>query len=286
MNELTAADGRTHINTQLMRESLVSATLGQRTESHRVRAMINNVSMIAIGGRSIMDKGSSAILPLIDAIVECKQKHRLIIGVGGGTRARHVQKIGLDLGLPNGGLARIVGGSEEQNRDILQFLLAPHGGVVFIKDDFQNLQLLLHNGMIPVTIGQPPYHCWEPPPVEGPLPDNGPDVGLFLMAEVFGAEHVLLVKDVDGVIDGDPAHAGADSLIRSICCDDLLDMELAGLPIEKELLRTLSTARCVNAVRVINGLQPDNLQRALAGEDIGTLIYNKRHPLYQQQATA
>lgn len=272
-----SGDGRTHINTQLMRESLVSRTLDQRTDVDNVRVMVPDVNMIAIGGRSIMDRGSSAVMPLVEAIAECKQTYRLVVGVGGGARGRHVQEIGLDLGIPNGGLARIVGGAEEQNRDILQFLLAPHGGIVFIKDEIQNLQLQLNDGMIPITIGQPPYHCWEPPPREGVLPDNGPDVGLFLMAEVFGARSVIYVRDVDGVMDGDVSESDDLPLIDAISAEDLLARNLPGLPVEKELLYTLARARSVNAVRVINGLQPENLGRALRGDPVGTLIYNSRY---------
>ena len=44
-------------------------------------------------------------------------------------------------------------GVEEQNRDMLQFLLAPDGAVTLIKEHFQDLQLFLSKRMIPVCIG-------------------------------------------------------------------------------------------------------------------------------------
>ena len=84
----------------------------------------------------------------------------LIVGVGGGGRAPHRSRG--RLGIPSAGLARISGGAEERNRDILQFLLLQR--VTFIKDHFQDLQLFLREGMIPICIGQPPYHFWGPPP--------------------------------------------------------------------------------------------------------------------------
>ena len=283
MSQSPHEDGRLHLDTGLMRESLVSEKLGRRTHADQVRRMVPDVNMIAIGGRSIMDRGAAAILPVVEEIVECKADHRMIVGVGGGTRARHTQQIGLDLRLPNGGLARIVGGAEEQNRDILQFLLAPNGGIVFIKDEIQNLQLQLNGGMIPVTIGQPPYHCWEPPPSEGVLPENGPDVGLFLMAEVFGARSVTYVRDVDGVLDGDLASGEELETIPRISARDLLDRGLPALPVDRELLRTLDRARSVNSVRVINGLVPGQLRAALAGDEVGTLIHNDR---YVQESAA
>lgn len=280
MSDLLTGDGRTHINSGLMRESLVSRKLIAETDAQTVKSMVPDVNMLCIGGRSIMDRGKEAILPLVDAIAALKTEYRMVLGVGGGARARHTYSIGIDLGLPIGGLARIVGGVEENNRDILQFLLAPHGGITFVKDHFQDLQLFLNNGMIPVCIGQPPYHFWEPPSVEkGQLPDNGPDTGLFLMAEVMGAHNVIYVKDVDGVYNDDPQKNPDAKKYETIRAKDLLDANLPDLPVEREMLRTLENARSVHSVQVINGLDINNIRKALAGEKTGTLIYNGRHAL-------
>jgi len=277
MSQLLKGDGRTHISSGLMRESLVSRRLIKETDATVVKGMVPDVNMICVGGRSIMDRGAEAILPLVEAIARLNADHRMVIGVGGGARARHTYSIGIDLGLPIGGLARIVGGVEENNRDILQFLLAPHGGITFVKDHFQDLQLFLKNGMIPVCIGQPPYHFWEPPSVEaGQLPDNGPDTGLFLMAEIMGAKSVLYIKDVDGIYTDDPYKHPKAELIREITAKELLERDLPDMPIERELLRTLENARTVRQIQVINGLKIDNLERALKGEPVGTVVKSSR----------
>ncbi len=278
MSELLTGDGRTHISSGLMRESLVSKKLIAETNNLNIRRMVPDVNMIAIGGQSIMDRGKEAIMPLVDAIVAAAAKHKMVIGVGGGARARHTFSIGLDLGLPIGGLARIVGGVEENNRDILQFLLAPHGGITFVKDHFQDLQLFLKNNLIPICIGQPPYHFWEPPSLEGgQLPDNGPDVGLFLMAEVIGAENVIYVKDVDGVYDKNPTKYPDAKLFNEVCAADLLSGDYDDLPLEREMIRSLENARTLKSVRVINGLKPENLQAAIEGKAVGTLVYSSRY---------
>lgn len=278
MSELLVGDGRTHVSSGLMRESLVSKKLIAETDKKQVRRMVPDVNMVTIGGQSIMDRGAEAILPLVDAIAKLKEKYKLVVGVGGGARARHTFSIGLDLGLPVGGLARIVGGVEENNRDILQFLLAPHGGITFVKDHFQDLQLFLNNGMIPICIGQPPYHFWEPPSVEdGRLPDNGPDVGLFLMAEVIGAENVIYVKDVDGIYTDDPKKNPDAKFLPEVSAKELLEGDFPDLPIERELIRTLENARTIKSVRVVNGLQPENLEAALQGKPVGTLVYSSRY---------
>lgn len=278
MSELLTGDGRTHVSSGLMRESLVSKKLIAETNNLNIRRMVPDVNMIAIGGQSIMDRGREAIMPLVDAIVKAAAKHKMVIGVGGGARARHTYSIGLDLGLPIGGLARIVGGVEENNRDILQFLLAPHGGITFVKDHFQDLQLFLKNQLIPICIGQPPYHFWEPPSLEGgQLPDNGPDTGLFLMAEVIGAENVIFVKDVDGVYDKNPARYADAKLFDRVSAAELLNGDYDDLPLEREMIRTLENARTIKSVRVINGLKPDNLEAALKGKAVGTLVYSSRY---------
>ena len=276
MPKFVRGDGRTHLASGLMRESLVSAQLVRDTDGDRILPMVPDANMIAIGAQSIMDRGAEAVLPLIDAIVQANERHKLILGVGGGARARHTYAIGLDLGLPVGGLARIVGSVEEQNRNMLQFLLAPHGGITFIKDHFQDLQLFLRGGMIPICIGQPPYHFWEPPPREGRLPDNGPDTGLFLQAEIIGVRKMLYLKDVDGIFTDDPYRNPDAQLIPEITAKDLLERRLPDLPLERELLRTLENARLVTTIQVINGLQPENLLRALDGEPIGTLVHASR----------
>jgi len=278
MSELLTGDGRTHVSSGLMRESLVSKKLIAETDNKDIRRMVPDVKMVAIGGQSIMDRGKEAILPLIDEIAKANKNHKMVLGVGGGARARHTYSIGLDLGLPIGGLARIVGGVEENNRDILQFLLAPHGGITFVKDHFQDLQLFLKNDLIPICIGQPPYHFWEPPSTEdGKLPDNGPDVGLFLMAEVMGAEQMIFVKDVDGVFDKDPARHDDATFLKEVCTTELLSDKFDDLPIERELVRSLENARTLKSVRVINGLMPGQLEDALDGKEVGTLVYSTRY---------
>jgi len=286
MSSSESNDGRMHIKSDFMRESLVSKSLNESTEKGTIRRMVPDVHFFAFGGQSIMDRGSEAILPLVDKIVELKQNHKFVLGVGGGARIRHTYAIGRDLGLPVGGLARIMGGVEEQNRDMLQFLLAPHGGITFIKDHFQDLQMFLQGGLIPVCIGQPPYHIWEPPPVKGHLPENGADVGLFLMAEMMGAASMTFVKDVDGVFTDNP-HKNKDAeLIKDVSAAELKAMNLPDLPIETEMLNCLETSRLVREVHVINGLDPDNMEKLLNGEHVGTRIRGRESDNLAQDSKA
>jgi molybdenum storage protein len=277
-SQLITGDGRTHVGSGLMRESLVSTKLMAETDGGVIRPMVPDVTMIAIGASSIMDRGAEAVVPLTQEIAALNREgHKFVLGVGGGARSRHTLAIGLDLGLPLGGLARIVGGVEEQNRDMLQFLLAPDGAVTLIKEHFQDLQLFLSKGMIPVCIGQPPYHFWEPPPKEGHLPENGPDVGLFLMAEILGTASMVFVKDVDGVFEEDPHKNPQAKMIKKITATDLLAQKLHDMPLEREVLRCLENSRLLRSIRVINGRKPAQLRDYLEGKDIGTQIINSRY---------
>jgi hypothetical protein len=116
------------------------------------------------GSRSSI-AASEAILPLV-----ARARHRaqgstsIVIGVGGGTRVRHTLAIALDLGLPTGGIAQLVGAMEEANAVFLNALLAKHGSIVMQREHFWELPLYLENGMLPIVISIPPYHFWEPPP--------------------------------------------------------------------------------------------------------------------------
>jgi molybdenum storage protein len=130
--------------------------------------------------------------------------------------------------------------------------------------------------MIPICIGQPPYHFWEPPPREGRLPENGPDVGLYLQAEIIGTTHLIYVKDVDGIYTDDPNQNPAARLIPMASAEELLALELPDMPVERELLRTLANGRLVTSFQLINGLKPDLLGRALDGEHVGTIVYAAR----------
>src|SRR5579864_404011 len=60
------------------------------------------VNVVKIGGQSIMDRGRAAVFPLVEEIVANLGRHRMILGTGAGTRARHIYSLALDLGLPVG----------------------------------------------------------------------------------------------------------------------------------------------------------------------------------------
>jgi molybdenum storage protein len=269
-----AHDGRNHIVSPLMRESLVDRTVAERTASPRELAILPDVLLVGLGGQSIFDRGRGAVLPVVAELAAARAaRRRLVIAVGGGTRVRHTVSIALDLGLPTGGVAQLVGAMEEANAVFLNALLAKHGSIVMQREHFWELPLYLESGMLPIVISIPPYHFWEPPPEGGsPLPVHGSDFGMFIHAEVLGMQRILFVKDEDGLHDRDPKRHKHARLIRSIGLAELLADLPDELIVDRALFECWRAARHVRQVQIVNGLRPGELARALAGEDVGTVI--------------
>lgn len=272
MNKLVTGDGRTHIESPLMRESLVDRRTVARTHSDRELAILPDVTLVGIGGQSIFDRGREAVLPLVEELATIAGKHKVILGVGGGTRVRHTLSIALDLGLPTGGIAQLVGAMEEANAVFLNALLAKHRSIVMQREHFWELPLYLESGMLPIVISIPPYHFWEPPPEGGPLPAHGSDFGLFIHAEVLGMQRILFVKDEDGLHDSDPKRNKDAKLIQRTTLAELTANMPDELILDRLLFTAWKTARHVKRVQIVNGLKPGNIARALAGEDVGTVI--------------
>jgi molybdenum storage protein len=145
--------GAQHVQSRFMRESLIDKKLLAGTESS-VTSILPDVNVIQIGGRSIMDRGRSALLPLLDEIVANQAEHRLIIGVGGGVRSRHIFSVGLDLGLPTGVLATLSAKDAAQNAYMVSCLLAKHG-FVYLEAPFvvQLLPAMLAHGAGLMVLG-------------------------------------------------------------------------------------------------------------------------------------
>ena len=123
-------DSRHHMNSMLMRESLVDKQVIESTERQTpIVRMLPNVHVVKIGSRSILEAGHQIVQPVVDVLGNLLQNEKLILGVGGGSRSRHVFSIGLDLGLPTGVLAQLSVADALGNAHILGTLLAPHGVV-------------------------------------------------------------------------------------------------------------------------------------------------------------
>jgi molybdenum storage protein len=270
--KLVSGDGRTHIESRLMRESLQNRKVLSGTDSERDLKIFPDASLVSIGGQSIFDRGKDAILPLVAEIAEVKRRHKIVIGVGGGTRVRHTVSVALDLGLPTGGIAQLVGAMEELNAILLNALLAPHGSMPMQRDHFWDLPLYFDAGITPIAISVPPFHFWEPPPIDGAVPMHGSDFGLFQLAEVLGMKQVIYVKDEDGLYDKDPKKHTDARRYEQVTLEELIAHPPKENILDEELFRTWHEAKNLKRIVIVNGLKQGQLTRALDGENVGTVI--------------
>jgi molybdenum storage protein len=260
----------------LMRQTLLDRDRVRPQTSQPVSRLLPWLNVVTIGGRSIMDRGRDAILPLVDELRDALTDHKMLIATGAGIRARHVFGVALDLGLPTGVLAALASTEAEQNGHMIAALLAEHG-VSYLPHTSVGHQLAGHLAASPAAVsnGFPPYELFEFPPEVGKIPPHRTDTGAFLIADAYGAAQTIYVKDVDGVYTHDPATAaeGEAELLPRVGARELLDMNLATLPIDRLVLELMGTAKHVKEIQVVNGLVRGNVTKALAGEHVGTLIH-------------
>ena len=261
-----------HVASPLARQTLLDGDLTRPVAGGRPIPLLPWVQVVKIGGRSIMDRGHQAILPLVDELRTLLPEHRLLILTGAGIRARHLYSVGLDLGLPVGSLAPLAASEAGQNGHMLAALLAPDG-VSYVEHHTIASQLAIHLSAARAVVGSafPPYHHHEFP--SSRIPPHRADTGAFLVADALGAAGLTIVEDVDGVYDADPrADGGATAqLIRETSAADLAARE-GTLPVDRTLLDVMATARHLERVQIVNGLVPGRLTAALRGEHVGTII--------------
>lgn len=271
MSDELALGGERHVESLLMRDSLLSDPTRRRTESSAL-ALVPSVKVIKIGGR-IIDGGRERLLPVIEEVAGALDDHKLIIGAGSGVRSRHVFSVGLDLGLPTGVLATLSATDAEQNAHILGALLA-HRGVVSLPPPLVThlLPALLVMGSGVVVNGVPPFELWEHPPAVGKIPPNRTDVGMYLLAEIYGSDRVIYVKDVDGLYSADPKNEPGAEHIPYITVDDLTRSRPTTLPFDELLIELLPHGHHCRKLQIVDGTSPGMLTKALAGEQVGTIV--------------
>ena len=251
------------------------------TDSHsdgidyRPVAIMPDVKVIKIGGQSIMDRGRAALFPVLDEVVKARQQGvQVLLLTGGGTRARHIYAIASELEMPTGVLAAVGGYIPMQNARMVQMLLAKHGGIYMLIDDFEKLPLYIQLGCIPVMTGMPPFGYWEKRGEEGRIPPHRTDAGVFLSAEFLGCQRAIFIKDEVGLYTDDPKKNRAATHIPRISDRELLASDLPDLVIERVCIEYLGRSQWVKELQIVNGLEPGEVARALRGEDVGTIIYH------------
>lgn len=256
----------------LMRQTLLDRDLVRAVDRPSIR-VLPWLDIVVLGGRSICDRGGEVLTSVVDELRAAMGSHRILVLTGPGIRARHVLGVGLDLGMPTGVLAGLAAGEAQVNGHMVASLLAADG-VSYLSHTTAAHQLATHLAACPLAVanGYPPFGHYEMPPATGKLPPHGADAGALLLADSYGARRVIYLKDVDGVATADPAAGGDVRFFDRVDVATLRAEGPATLPIEPAVLDLLGRTRHIREVRVVNGLVPGNLTRALAGEEVGTLV--------------
>jgi molybdenum storage protein len=264
----------TELGKRLVGGSLSDAALQRATDATPNVAILPWANVVKIGGQSIMDRGRAAVGPVVDEIVANLPRHKMILGTGAGTRARHVYSLAIDLGLPVGVLTVLGTAVAWQNAQMLHYLMAKHGIAFLEPEGFASLpHYLLERGAV-ICQGMPPYKLWEGNPEVGRIPPQRTDTGCFLIAEAYGARKMIYVKDEDGLFTADPKKDKHATHIPRISVQELLARDLNDLVVERAVLELMLSARGIGEIQFVNGLKPGQLTAALEGEPVGTVIYN------------
>jgi molybdenum storage protein len=264
----------TELGKRLVSGSLSDASLQRATDATPNVAILPWANVVKIGGQSIMDRGRAAVGPVVDEIVANLPRHKMILGTGAGTRARHVYSLAIDLGLPVGVLTVLGTAVAWQNAQMLHYLMAKHGIAFLEPEGFASLpHYLMERGAV-ICQGMPPYKLWEGNPALGRIPPQRTDTGCFLIAEAYGARKMIYVKDEDGLFTADPKKDKHATHIPRISVQELLARDLNDLVVERAVLDLMLRARGIGEIQFVNGLKPGQLTAALEGEPVGTVIYN------------
>jgi molybdenum storage protein len=264
---------RFELQSGLMGETLVrKGLIKERRKPFGQIRVAPEINILKIGGHGVIDYGRDVMHPLCEEIGELSRNNQFLVVTGGGGRVRHIMDIGMDLGMPTGVLAELAGKISEQNAIMVAILLSKYGGTRIHTGDLLELPMLLKLGILPVTHGTPPYGLYEHPARKEMIPPHRTDTGAFLIAEVLGAKNCIIGKNVDGLYTEDPFKNPDAELIRDITARELIKMDLEDLVLEPMVVHLLENAVNIHEVRIINCHKRGNIERAIQGENVGTII--------------
>jgi molybdenum storage protein len=263
---------RLHVKSKLMGESLVSQSFAEGYDVAPQQRLFPDVHVLKIGGQSICDLGKRALPGVVKEIAANKNRHKMFLLTGGGTRSRHIYAIGLELGMPTGIIAKFGSSISEQNALLVATLLSPWGGIKIGHEEIMKLPTYFAQGCIPVMHGMPPYDYYALPSPKWRIPIHRTDVGTLIVADLIGAKSCILVKDEDGLYTDNPKKNKRAKFIAEISAKELIRRKLDDLIIERPCLEILQNSEVIDRIQIVNGLKKGNITKALAGRHVGTII--------------
>ena len=182
------------------------------------------------------------------------QENRLVLVAGGGANAREYIDAARKLGADESTCDLIGVQVTQVNANILQIALQSEGLSTVVARELSKLPVLLQMTNA-VVMG-------------GLQPGQSTNTVAVLAAEIIRADVLVNATDVDGVYTEDPKKNPEAKLLNMVLAGDVF----AG---RYELLDPLSIKtleRSKIPARIVSILSPDNIVRAINGENIGTRI--------------
>lgn len=267
-----------HIKSKLMGESLVGKDLLNNLNVAPQQRLFPDVNIMKVGGQSISDRGAKALPQVVKEIGENRNKHKMLVTTGGGTRSRHIYSLGMELGMPTGMMGKFGSAISEQNALMVATLLSQWGGIKIGADQILELSLYYDQKAIPVIAAMPPYDLFSIPSKNGRIPNLRTDSGTIILADLIGAKSCIFIKDEKGLYTDDPKKNPEAHFISEISVEELIEKDLPDLAIERTCLTILQDSEVINSIQIINGLEEGNITRALNGEHVGTIIRSDKKP--------
>ena len=261
-----------HLTQELLSKNLEDPSLLEGMTLHKSNKILPDANVIKIGGQSFMDRGRKAVFPLIEEIKENLPNHKMIIGTGAGTRARHAYSVGVDMGMPTGVLGLLGTFVSIQNAKMIHYLLANEGIPYIEPGGFSQLPLYLKERNAAIFFGMPPYTYWQRNPEIGKIPPYRTDTGCYLVSETYGTKSMSYVKDEKGLYTDDPKKDKNAKFIPKITAAELIERDLDDVVVERAVIEMMMNAKNGRQIQIINGMEKGNLTRALNGEHVGTII--------------
>jgi molybdenum storage protein len=267
---------RLHIKSKLMGESLVGKDLLNNLKVAPQQRLFPDVNIMKVGGQSISDRGAKALPQVIKEIGLNRDRHKMLVTTGGGTRSRHIYSLGMELGMPTGMMGKFGSAISEQNALMVATLLSQWGGIKIGADQILELSLYYDQKAIPVIAAMPPYDLFSLPSKNGRIPNIRTDSGTIILADLIGAKSCIFIKDEKGLFTDDPKKNPDAVFIPKITAEELIAQDLPDLIIERVCLTILQDSEVVDSIQIINGLEEGNITKALNGEHVGTIIYSEK----------
>ena len=222
--------------------------------------------VVAIGGSILLKEYDGIKFKQYSEILKkLSEEHEIFVVVGGGKPARDYIKVVREL---EAGEAQCDDIGIEVTRINAKLLLYALGDSAYQKvpHNFQEALEFSSSGKIIVMGGSEPAHST--------------DAVSAILAEYVHADKLINLTSVDGMYTKDPNKFDDAELVSEITASDLLEF-LSGKDMKAGTYEFFDTTAVQMIKRsnietvIANGNKPENLIKAIAGDEIGTKVINK-----------